>query len=128
MRHHDYRWRAKRRHKRLQKKRYLQTCGDWTSEAKYLEHERYLDELYSFRKRGNERNGGYHYWESYPDISGRRSDAKRLTNSVIRRRYRDLLSGMSADDLELVAEALEDVQAMRNADYEKIFDYWWWIW
>ena len=39
-----------------------------------------------------------------------------------------MLAGLSSTDLELVSEALEDVQALRNADYEKMFDYWWWLW
>lgn len=121
MKHGDHRWRAKRRHKRLQKQRHLRVYGDWTNETKYLERE------HGYPYYGAERNGGYHYWE-HPDISGRRADAKRLTNRVIRSRYRDMLAGLSSADLELVAEALEDVQAMRNADYEKMFDYWWWIW
>lgn len=103
-------WRSKRRHKLLQKKRYLKTCGGWTDEAKYLER---------YRPQGD-RNNGYTYWEMWPNISGRKGFAKRMTNRVIRQHYRELFSGLNPD-----GDALGEIQAMRNADYEKIYDYWW---
>lgn len=60
------------------------------------------------------RNGGFQYWQEW-HISVMRRHCKRTTNRRIRSQYRDRLHRMDP----------EDVQALRGADYEKVFDYAW---
>lgn len=106
-----------REHKRQLKKKYGYGLYQGYRENTKL-HEAECRERYGDRK--NARNGGYEYWQSVY-LTGPRQYAKDCTNSAIRAMYRNLLS--SADE-----EALEDIQALTGADYEKIFDYMWTIW
>lgn len=103
-------WRSKRRHKLLQKKRHLKIYGDWTNETKFREHHCPRDV----------RNHGYTYWDVYPNVSERKRFAKRMTNRSIRQYYRERFAA-----IDPAGDVLDDIQAMRNADYEKYFDYWW---
>lgn len=109
MKSNHYR-RSKRRHKLLQKKRYMKIYGDWTNEAKFREHHHTRDI----------RNHGYTYWDVYLNISGRRRLAKQMTNRVIRQHYRERFACINPDD-----DALDDIRTMHHADYQKYFDYWW---
>lgn len=61
------------------------------------------------------RNGGYEYWKAYY-ISGCRRYAKCCTNRAIRAYYRDQIRRLDRD-------GMEDVSALRGADYEKMYDY-----
>ena len=62
------------------------------------------------------RNNGFEYWKTY-SRSGAKRFAKRHTNRVIRRMYRDKFANKDP----------EDVVAETNSDYQKEFDYWWCI-
>lgn len=62
-------------------------------------------------------NGGYEYWKEFY-LTGPRKYAKSCTNDVIRAKYRDLLNSLNLEDLE-------NIQALRGSDYEKLFDFWW---
>ena len=66
------------------------------------------------------RNKGWEYWKTWY-ISGRRKYAKDCTNRVVRAYYRDILSSLEDEDIE-------DIQALKGSDYEKMYDYNWTIW
>ena len=106
-----------RKHKRRMKKKY--GYGLYNGYRTNIRlHEDECRENYGDCK--NARNGGYEYWQSYY-LTGPRQYAKNCTNRVIRAIYRDMLNTLDAD-------ALEDVQALRGSDYEKMYDYNWTIW
>ena len=109
------RYASKRKHKRNLKKSYgrgLYSYRDniWLMENEY--REKYGD-------LPNSRNGGYEYWQ-HCYLSGCRQFAKNSTNRAIRAMYRDMLNTFNED-------SLEDVQALKGSDYEKVFDYFWTI-
>ena len=68
----------------------------------------------------NVRTGGYTYWQTCY-LTGPRQFAKRSTNRAIRAMYRDMMNLYAAEDAE-------EIQALRGADYEKIYDYDYTIW
>lgn len=110
----------KRRHKSIQKKRCMLSDGGYTSDRKYIE-------TISHCAPSNPRNGGWHYWRRY-DLSARRAIAREMTNRAIRARYRNLLSCLEDEDIEALSDALEDIRALRNAEYQKAYDYNWTVW
>ena len=108
---------VKSKHKREMKKRYGH--GLYTTYRTNTKlHEAECRDKYGDRP--NARNGGYEYWKVYY-LSGPRKFAKNSTNRVIRCAYRDMLRTLNN-------EALDDVQALTGADYEKMYDYDWTIW
>lgn len=118
------RYSRKRRHKRIMKKKYLMHHGYRTNEAAFLEeYSRYPWPPKSHRNR----NDGYTYWDDYT-FSKRRRFAKQSSDRRVRQRYRNLLSDLSLEDLDLVCDVLEDVRALRHAEYQDLFDYAWEIW
>lgn len=105
------------KHKIQQKKSYMnRLCDkDYGGSMKMMEDDRKNGEP---DWRGHpRRNKGFEYWKTFY-LSGCRRFAKSATNRIIRARYRELLR--NADP--------EDVQALRGADYEKMFDYLWTVW
>jgi len=106
-----------RKHKRNLKKKF--GYGLYTG---YRTNTRLMEDEYrrEYGDRVNSRNGGYNYWK-HVYLSGLRSDAKHNTNRAIRAMYRDMLNVLDHD-------ALEDIQIMNGSDYEKIYDYDWYIW
>ena len=106
-----------RMHKRKQKKRY--GYGLYTT---YRTNTRlHEDECRNENEnRPNARNGGYQYWQVYY-LTGGRQYAKHCTNSAIRSMYRNILNAINDEDMD-------DVQALRGSDYEKMYDYEWEIW
>ena len=107
----------RRKHKRIMKQKYGR--GLYTTYRTDLKrHEQECREQYGDCK--NAKNGGYEYWRTYY-LTGPRRYAKECTNSVIRAMYRNLLNNICEEDLD-------DIQALRGADYEKMYDYVWTIW
>ena len=106
-----------RMHKRKQKKRYgYGLYSGYRTNIRLHEDECRRE----YEDNPNARNGGYKYWNVYY-LTGERKYAKHCTNRVIRAMYRDMLNAVGGD-------GLDDVQALRGSDYEKMFDYDWTIW
>ena len=111
------RYANKRRHKLNMKRKYGRGIytqyrdNIWLHEQECRDH--YCDDC-------NIRNGGYEYWQTYY-LSGPRRYAKWCTNRAIRAYYRDQIR-------KLDEEMLEDLQGLKGADYEKMFDYMWTVW
>ena len=105
-----------RKHKRILKKKfgYSMWSSDYYTNAK-LHEQKCIDEGHWWRPEKHRRNGGYEYWRTCY-ISGLRGFVKQSTNGVIRARYRNMLSGVDADNSE-------DIQALQHADYQKYYDF-----
>ena len=118
----DNRHAAVRRHKLKQKRRYGIRYNRYADNPNAFEEERRTEaeNERGWYRRYHPRNGGYEYWKEFY-LTGPRQYAKSCTNGVIRARYRDLLRSLSEEDLE-------DIQALRGSDYEKMFDFWWTLW
>lgn len=112
------RYANKRKHKIKMKKRYSFGPVYGGHRSNIWLHESECREQHSGQPWA--RNGGYEYWKAYY-LSGERKYAKLCTNRVIRAYYRDQIR-------KLDQEAMEDIAALRGADYEKMFDYVWTIW
>lgn len=109
------RYAKKLRHKYALKKDHAVRFGRYS--VKYDEqHERYWNDQFSGTKWYDDRNDGYQYWQRFY-LSGSRKYAKDCTNSVIRSKYRALISNGE----------LDEIIAPRGSDYEKEFDYLWTI-
>jgi hypothetical protein len=116
------RYANKRKHKRRLKQRHAML---WDGRRTNLDlvRQRYQDEDFWWWYNHHPCNGGYEYWKQF-GRSGTRKYAKDMTNGVIRSRYRDMLRDIDLDD----DDAIDDIQALTGADYEKMFDFWWTLW
>lgn len=115
MRRHRNRYADLMKHKKIQKKKYMNHMADlsYGGSLRMMEDDLKTDEPNYYKRL---RNHGFEYWqESY--LSGCRRFAKNLTNRVIRAKYRDL-----------IRSAEEDVIALNGSEYEKEFDYNWTVW
>lgn len=123
------RYARKRNGKRKQKRRYLAGAGNYSNTTTYLrsqempswwpeERREYWDRI------SDPRNGGWQYWQQY-DMSGPKGYARRSTNRRIRSQFRNELSTPGIGGLDEICDGFEDIPAMRHADYQKCFDYWW---
>jgi len=106
-----------RKHKRELKKKYGHGLFNGYRTNLKL-HEDWCREQYGNQR--NSRNGGYEYWQNYY-LTGPRQYAKDCTNRVIRAKYRDMLNVLHEDEMD-------DVQALRGSDYEKMYDYAYTLW
>lgn len=117
------RYSRKRRHKRELEKKYAKSYmyGSGQYNVRWLRGEliRQAEEDADtwWRKKHPPRNRGWEYWRTYT-LSGRRGYAKKYSDKVIRQRYRQMIRNHD----------LEDVVALRGAQYEKEFDYSWTVW
>jgi len=113
-----------KQHKKALKQHHAYKCSNYSINAdrSYWErnYEKYKDK--KWMRYNDPRNNGYWYWNRY-ELSGKRRIAKENTNAVLRARYRNLTKQVLISDLE----GIEDIDAPQNSDYEKYFDYWWFI-
>ena len=117
----DNRYAQKRNHKRKLQKHYATLYAyPYRSVNKlrdYLIREAEEDNGSYWRRKHPPRNRGWEYWRVWY-LSGQRKVAKKYTEKAIRQKYRRMLH--SAD--------LEDIHALKGAEYEKEFDYAHTIW
>lgn len=108
-----------KKHKRMLKQKYLMRICDksYGGNLRLLEDSLSDGEPNYFKRL---RNRGFEYWDQ-TYISGSRRFAKDMTNGVIRTKYRNMIHRGDPDEME-------DAQALRGSDYEKMYDYLWTIW
>ena len=113
------RYQRKRYHKRKMRERYRDIFGGRGRSLRVFEDEqrRAAEEDSLWNRKHPPRNGGVEYWHIYY-LSGPRQYAKKATNSVIRRKFRDMIRNADYDEVE----------APRGSDYEKYYDYLWTVW
>lgn len=115
------RYARKRLGKRIMKRKFCTKYGNRTNED--LVRQKYEQDAasdWAWWKKRHQRNKGYLYWQQWY-LSGRRKIAKQGTNRRIRSKYRERLAARDE-------EAIEDINAMRNSEYQKEFEYAWTIW
>lgn len=117
------RYANKRKHKRRLKQRHAMVCDGCRTNLDLVRHRYQEDDDFWWWAIHHPRNGGYEYWNQFAR-SGARRFAKDATNGVIRSRYRDVLRGIDPYN----EDEIEDIQALRGSDYEKMFDFWWTLW
>ena len=117
------RYANKRRHKRKLKQRHAMVCDGCRTNLDLVRQRYQEDDDFWWWAVHHPRNGGYEYWNQFAR-SGARRFAKDATNGVIRSRYRDVLRGIDPYN----EDEIEDIQALRGSDYEKMFDFWWTLW
>ena len=118
MRRSGNRYAMKRKHIRKEK----QLFANQTWNGRRTIHE--LEDYYRARIEDpwcrrwyTDRNNGFAYWQKCY-LSGCRKLAKDATNRKIRAMYRGMMANMDPDD----------VPALMQADYEKVFDYQYTLW
>lgn len=115
------RYSRKRKHKAIQKKKFLMQHSHRTNESRFIDDYSYYP--WPEKSRRN-RNGGFTYWDDF-SMSGSKGYAKDECNARIRRCYDNLLANLPLDNTDVICDELEDIIALRYAEYQKIFDYWW---
>ena len=117
------RYANKRKHKRELEKKYAKgyAYGSGQYDVKFLKQklvsEANAEENEWWRRKHPPRNNGWEYWRTYY-MTGMRQYAKKYSDKKIRQKYRRMFR----------KEDLEDIAALRGADYEKEYDYTWTIW
>ena len=124
------RYSNKRHHIDVQKKKFL--SGLWRSSTIGMSYEQYLatrsDEEREYRTRAYKQGGlpaCEQYWSTCY-VSGPRGFAKDMTSSILRSDWRNMKNAL----LLLEDDEFDDVNYNigNNSDYQKHFDYSWYIW
>ena len=112
----------KRRHKKLLKQKFLRANGCYTNEHLYMEEDHPW--------KNDPRNGGFIYWQNWMDNVHRKRYIRNQNDRRLRAMYAGLLAaaGRAVNMPDELEDLVDEIQAMRNGDYRRAFEYWWEVW